>query len=268
MCRRNTPDPLLSIVSRDEFTLLRNMRTGVKPLSTWVNFKEKGPFEPVGQLNTLIVGDLPKFTVTCRDRADIAAQKTAVLNADIGLKFLAGFFSVVGLPALTKLKTRIAGMHKAHLRIRIDGVQECGVDLGKVSQALGSTRIGPEQGKLITDGRTIAFASAVLTARSVSVQTVTQAGADLELGAGVVAVADLDTGASTKSESTSEISFTGTTPVTLGVRLYELVVDAERRALRFNRAPGWDVLSEEEKAVSRPDALYVDGIGGDLSADL
>lgn len=268
MCRRTTKDPLLSIVSRDEFTLLRNMRTGVEPLCTWVDFTGKGPFEPVGQLNDLIVGELPAFPIKCEDRADIAVEKTGVMQADVGLKFLAGFFVAVGLPALNKLKTRIGGMREAHLRIGVTGVEQRSVSLGAVSQALGATAIGPQQGRLITDGRTIAFASHVLTAKSVSVQTVTKAGADLDLGTEVVAVVDIDAGAGVKRESTSEIRFTGNKPVTFGVRLYELLVDKDRGALRFSRAPGYDTLDEEERGVTPPAVLHLDGSYGDLSADL
>ncbi len=268
MCRRTTTDPLLSIVSRDEFTLLRNMRTGVEPLSTWVDFTGHGPFEPVGQLNDLIVGELPNFPVRCEDRADIAIEKTGVLQADIGLKFLAGFFIAVGLPALASLKARIESIREAHLRIGVTGVVQRSVSLGTVSQSLGSTRIGPQQGRLITEGRTIAFASHVLTAESVFIQAVTKAGADLDLGTEVVAVADLATGASVKRESGSEIRFNGNKPVTFGVRLYQLVVDESRRALRFERAPGYAILSEAVKAITPPEVLHLDGSDGDLSADL
>jgi hypothetical protein len=268
MCRRTTTDPLLAIVSRDEYTLLRNMRTGVNPLATWVDFSGKGPFEPVGELSELLEGGLEDLAPSSADRPDIQNERTGAFEAGVGLTFLAPFFAVIGLHALTKLRTRIEGKRNAQVRIKLSGVKEWSVSLAALSQDLDARQIAASQGRLLTDGRRVAFASHVIQAQSLSVEAVKRSGRALDLGADFVFTADVDTRAKFDRESKSKMSFTGYAPVTFGVRLYELLLDAQRRALRLNRAPGYDVLDRPESAGKAAEPLLLDGSDGDLIADL
>jgi hypothetical protein len=269
MCKRTTTDPLLSLVSGDGFTLLQSMRTGVKPLATWVDFTGHGPFEPVGQLTELIEGGLAELPCTCADRADIENQQTHVFEAGVGLAFLAPFFAVIGLAALTKLRARIEGMRRAYVRIRASQVTEVSISLAALTQELDSTQIAASQGRLLTDDRRVAFASHVLRAQSISIEAVRQSGRGLNLGAKVVLAADLDGDARFHRESKSEISFTGTVPVTFGVRLYELQIDSDRRAFRLDHAPGYPVLGRPGATADKgPTPLLLGGHDGDLVADL
>jgi hypothetical protein len=244
------------------------MRTGVDTLATWVDFSGQGPFEPVGELSELIEGGLPAFPPEPADRPDIQNQQTSVFEAGIGLGFLAPFFAVVGLSALTQLRTRIEAMRHAYVRIRVGGVKQWGISLATLSQELGASQIAANQGRLLTDGRRVAFASHVIKAQSISVEAVKRSGRGMNLGAEFVFAADVDTDASFRRVSESEVSFTGSTPVTFGVRLYELLVDSERRALRLARAPGFDVLAEPGSVVQGAPPLLLDGPDGDLIGDL
>jgi hypothetical protein len=268
MCRRRTTDPLLSIVSRDDFTLLRNMRTGVDALATWVDFSGQGPFEPVGELSELIEGGLPDLPSQPEDRPDIENKQTNVFEAGIGLRFLAPFLAVVGLSALTQLRTRIEGMRHAYVRIRVGGVKQWSISLATLSQELGAAQIAANQGRLLTDGRRVAFASHVIKAQSIFIETVRRSGRGMNLGAEFAFAADADVDASFRRVSESEVSFTGSNPVTFGVRLYELLVDSERRALRLDRAPGYDALDEPGSVVQGAQPLLLDGPDGDLVGDL
>lgn len=268
MCKRTTTDPLLAIVSRDEYTLLRNMRTGVGPLSTWVDFSGEGLFEPVGELSELLEGGLSDITPSSADRPDIESERTRALEASVGLSFLAPFFAVVGLSVLTKLRARIEGKRNAHVRIRLNQVKEWSVSLSALSQELGASQVAANQGRLLTDSRRVAFASHVIQAQSVSVEAVKRLGGGLDLGADFVFTADVDARASFQRMSKSEISFTGRAPVTFGVRLYELILDARRHVLRLDRAPGYDVLDRPGSAIKAAKPLLLDGGDGELIADL
>jgi len=268
MCRRTTTDPLLAIVARSGYTLLRNMRTGVGPLSAWVDFSGKGPFEPVGELAELIEDGLPPRTPSAADRLDIASERTRALKAGVGLTFLQPFFALIGLAALTKLRARIQETRGAYVRIRLTDVKEVSVSLAVLSQDLGSSQLTAASATLLADARRLAFASHVIQAQTVSVEAVTKSGTALDLGAGVVATADVEAGASFNRTSNSELTFTGTHPLTFAVRLYELNLDAQRRVIRLDRAPGYPVLDQPGSPVKPAEPLLLDGPAGDLIADL
>lgn len=267
MCRRTTADPLLAIVARDDFTLLRTMRTGVAPLNAWVDFTGSGPWEPVGKLGELLEGGLPEMPVDCADRPDIANERSGAFEAQVGIGFLAPFFAVIGLTALTKLRARVGAERQAHVSVRVSQVSEPSISLAALAQELGASQIGANQGKLLTDGHRIAVAARVVQAREVSIQVTSRRGRELNLGADFIFTADLEADAKVNRVSKSEISFTGSRPVTFGVRLYELQIDAGRQALRLDRAPGYDVLGRADQA-SQASALLLDGADGDLTADL
>jgi len=273
MCQRTTADPLLAVVARDDFTLLRTMRTGVTPLNAWVDFTGEGPWEPVGQLGELLEGGLPEIPADYADRPDIENERSGAFEAQVGIGFLAPFFAVIGLTALTKLRARVGAERQAHVRVRASQVREQAISLAALAQELGASQIGANQGRLLTDGRRVAVAARVLQAGEISIQVLSRRGRDVNLGAEFIFAADVQTGAKVHRVSKSEISFTGTQPVTFAARLYELQVDSERRALRLERAPGFDVLGpadQASQAAGRDSAapLLLDGPDGDLTADL
>jgi hypothetical protein len=268
MCRRTTTDPLLAIVARSGYILLRNMRTGVGPLSAWVDFSGKGPFEPVGELSELIEDGLPVLTPTSADRLDIASKHTRALKADVGLTFLQPFFAVIGLAALTKLRARIQESHDAYVRIRLTDVKELSISLGTLSQDLDSSQLTAGSARLLADARRVAFASHVIQAQTVSIEAVTKSGAALDLGAGVVVAADVDAATTFNRTSNSELTFTGSAPITFAVRLYVLRLDAQRRVVRLDRAPGYPVLDRPGHPVKEAEPLLLNGPDGDLIADL
>jgi len=268
MCRRKTTDPLLGVFAKKGYTLLKNMRTGVEPLDAWIDMSGAGPWEPVGRLGSLLDSDLADLPVDTATDLDFENSQTEAIDVNVGLGFLAPFFALIGVPALSELRARVTGMKGAHMRVRATGVTERSISLGAVTQELDSRQIGASQAKLLTAARRIAFASHAVRTQGISVEITSKSGKSMNLGADFAFTANLDAGGHAKRESASVMNYAGTEPVTFGVRLYELVVDANRSVLRLDRAPGYDVLGSGKRVPKPPQPLLLDGSDGDLVADL
>lgn len=275
MCRRTTTDPLLSIFAREDYTLLRNMRTGVDVLDTWVDFTGVGPFKPVGALPDLFDGGLSVPRPATAGRTDVERERTAAMEASLALDFLAPFFATVGIAALTKLRTRLASKKGTRVHVTVAGVTERSISLARLSRDLGASQIAANQGKLLTDGRRVAFAAQVIRATSVYIETLKKSGGEFDLGAGLVLAADLNTGASFDQVSRSVLSFSSPDPIAFGVRLYELQLDVERRTARLESVQDYDVLGGTDalarpggKPVGRDAPLVIDGQDGSLFAEI
>jgi len=259
---------MLGIVARSGYTVLRNMRTGVGPLSAWVDFSGKGPFEPVGELSELLEDGLPELKPSVANRLDIASKRTRALRADVGLTFLQPFFALIGLAALTKLRARVQQTRGAYVRIRLTDVKEVSISLAALNQDLDSSQLTEASARLLAGARSAAFASHVLQAQTVRIETVTRSGTALDLGAGVVATVDVNAGVGFDQVSNSVLTFTGTLPLTFAVRLYQLKLDAQRRIIGLDRVPGYPVLDQAGSPVKPAGPLLLDGPSGDLIADL
>jgi hypothetical protein len=265
MCRRKTKDPLFKFVSDRGYTMLRNMRTGVQPGQVWLEID--GRYDPVGHVNSLLADKLKLPKATDERLVGLNATRSHAVDAGIALDVLGPALLALGAPALLgEVKASISGMHDAAFRVELSNVIDRGIPIAEIAKGLPASRLDTSVTKTLVRARRIAIATNVMLANGLVLEATTKAGGALALKVGAKLLGSVGGGVTVEKRNDSTLSFAANTPIAVAVRLYNLVYNTSDSSMWFDKYEGNAVL--EGRSPAPPPVLYLDGVDGELFADL
>jgi len=251
MCKRSTDDPLVRMfLDRYKVNLLALPRERAFCGQVYVRDGRRvssgaqiaGLVEPAVTLPPVFEGE--RLTALAGELSE-----SVQLNAGLGL--LQGFMTAIGAAAVvSSVSASFERSRTARLRFRFDDVTRDSMELNSLANALEGRRFRA-QSLLVQPGADYFVTAAVVRSPCVGVVAEDDSSRRVEFGAEVLAVADATAGVTVESSATGELTFRGTTPLAIGLELYQLRYDEREGKLSMRAQDPRDPVKAGKEATPR-----------------
>ncbi|SNS14789.1 hypothetical protein SAMN04488107_1599 [Geodermatophilus saharensis] len=172
------------------------------------------------------------------DLADLSGVWSDSVSMNVGLGLLDNYLAALGAAGLVdSLQASFERTGARHVAFRFNRVSRDSISPTGLGRALVDRRFTTGN-PWVSAGNSYYVVGAVLRSSSMSIQARDDSGASIGLGAGFATVADANVKVAVRQEGSSEVSFTGSTPLAIAVELYELRWDAEQAEFGFRTSKG------------------------------
>lgn len=266
MCKRDTTDPLVRhFLDEYGLNLLKRPRAGVDCGQAYVRDRHGGLSAPV----TLdaILEPAPELPPIRRDEeiVEISGMMSHGVEREAALELLEAFMAAVGAGGFVEtLKAGYRERRARSLRFCFDEPQREEMPLGGLANAIACSAPTPRS-PLVNKGSEYYVIGAVVRTASVAIEARDERERAVELGAGVMAVADASLKVDASRSSEGVLTYTGRTPLTIGVELYEMTYDEDAGKLVLTTPTGALDIRRAKPADPRP--VLLGGTDGDALVD-
>jgi hypothetical protein len=222
MCKRQTNDPLVRLFL-DEWRLnpLAVPRERAEPGDIWLKRSRQvvGPLELEPLLEAPVA--LPDADPTER-LGDLNGTSSHAYELKVGLGLLGAFLTALGAgAAVQKVEAGYERNRARTVSVRFSGVTRDAIDAGRLGRALSAARFD-ERHALAKEGDRRFVAAAVVRAPSLAIRAQDERKSTVTLEADVVAAVNAHASTTARTSEDGEVTYTGTSPLAIGVELYEL----------------------------------------------
>lgn len=261
MCKRTTPDPLLRrFLDRYGLHLLAIPRAGAAVGDVYIFDGRRT--SPAGHVRHLLEPPLELSPKGNEPMADVAGRMSREIGLEAALGVLEAFLVAMGASGIVdSVKAGYTRQDVQTLCFAFEDPVRDHVDVLEVAAALDERRFRPGQA-LDPEHHRFYITTTVARSRSISVQGRAESQRSVDVGAGVVKVADLDARIKVKRLDDGTVTYDGDRWLTFGVELYELSYDGHAQALRL--AMPHDPVAVRGTAGARPPRAVIGDPAGDV----
>jgi hypothetical protein len=233
MCKRTTTDPLVKLfVERYHVNLLPVPRRDARCGQLYVA-QRRGVAAVPGRIEELLEApvSLPP-TRTDEPLGNLGGAVSKRVEARAGLDLLDGFLDVTGLGSglVATLRAEYERKRAHTVRFRLEQTTRDSIDPLSLGTALQGRRLERDH-PWIADGNRYYVTAGVVRARVLVLQVEDERATSVDLGVEALAAVGGHAGISVERRAEGEIAYQGADALAIGVELYELRFDRERRAI-------------------------------------
>ena len=225
MCRRSSDDPLVRMfLDRYKINLLAVPRERAFCGQVYVRNGRgvssgaglDGLVEPAVSLPQAFEGE---------PLAALEGELSNGVEIGVGVGLLRGFLTAIGAGAvLSRLSTGFERSSTAQLRFNFRNVSLDSIDPSSLAGALAGRRLVADN-PLVQPGNDYFVTAGVVRSTAIGVVAEDSRRRRVELGAELGQVLDADAGVTLESSGNGELTFTGSSPLAIGLELYKLHLD-------------------------------------------
>jgi hypothetical protein len=256
MCRRDTNDVLVRrFLDQYHVNLLALPGRRVRCGSVYV--KDSARLTAPGRLNDIVKPPVTLPEPFAEDRLpSLSGTWSDSVSVNVGIRLLHNFLTALGAGGLIdKLQASVRQAKVRNIAFSFDNVSRESVEPTALGAALAGRYLAQDNA-WVAPGNQYFVVGAVLRSNSISIQGRGQRDSAVGLGAGLVTVADIETGVQVNRDSDSKVSYHGRDELAIAVELYELRWDEGQGSLMFH-TPGGPVPIVGLKEDEPPDPVFV-----------
>lgn len=258
MCKRNSDDPLVRMfLDRYKLNLLALPRE--RAFCGEIYVRQRRRVSSGAALDGLVEPNvtLPP-TFEGEQLSALEGELSNSVQFSAGISLLRGFLTAIGAGAiLSKLSAHFERGRTAHLRFSFGEVTRDSMNPTGLATALQGRRLVAKN-PLVQPNADYFVTAAVVRSPAIGVVAEDERKRRVELGAEALQVAGADTDVALESGANGELTFRGTTPLAIGLELYELRFDEAGKLSMLAQDPR-DPVHAGKEAVPDPAFLDPDG---------
>lgn len=228
MCKRRNPtDPLVrEFLEEYSINLLPLPREGARPGELYVKTGRKVKAAP-GWIDELIEPALALPDPYPEDLPELSGFVSNSVSTDFGLSLLGSFLSALGVPPgiINKVKIGYKDSHAEQVSFQFSDVTRSSIDPFTIGSALINHRF--KKHPWVRKGNRYYVAAAFMFSPAIVVHAQESATDGLEAEVGVATLFDVGGDVSAKRTGKTGITYSGKSPLAIGVELYDLEYDTD-----------------------------------------
>jgi hypothetical protein len=235
MCKRDTDDPLVRKFLDDYgVNLLRLPRENASCGDLYV--KNGRRVSAPGDLRGLLDPPPELPPVTAGEKlADLAGTISKKISFEVGIGVLEAFLAALGAAGIVdKLKAELGRSRDSGLRFRFLQATRDSIDPIALGNAFFGSAFKTDH-PLVSANSEFYVVGGVVRTPSISVALEDRQSHTVDLGAEVLHAVSADANVTVEREDTGEVTYRGRKPLAIGVELYSLHYDVDRK--KFEMAP-------------------------------